>query len=687
MLSSNAMITTRRTSPLDAARGSATRWFRHVASASLGSPLLFAILTAVVAFPHALPALSNPRKAAALSAEDAFLAAREAVRVGQREKLIALSEQFFGHPLEMYGPYWQLLSLKGEAAEAAQADFLRNYDNSYLAERVRIDLARALARRQAWEAFDAERARITSDDADIACYTLLRRHTKGDEAAGREALAFWLAPRELSEGCVTLSETLLRDSRILDRHVWERIRALADAGLPAAARRAAEYLPDSQALDLRQFESAYGQGAAFLKRGIDGRTRAQRELVLIALGRWAKDDPREAAAWWSRNGKKPFNETEHQWGWAQIGYHAARRLLPEADEWFSEVPDIQLPDEYLQWMTRAALRASDWKLVLRAIRDMTPASRRDAAWTYWLARALRETGKPDEARALLESISGEFNFYGQLAAEDLGKPTVIPPVGFKPGKEDIAAAAARPGFRRALALYRMGLRTEANREWIWTIRGMDDKQLLAAATLAQQNDLPDRAINTADRTLVLHDFSLRFLSPHAEQVRPKAKELGLDDAWVYGLMRQESRFITSAKSVVGASGLMQLMPATARWVAKKIGLKDYHHGQVNDLDTNITLGTTYLKIVHDELYNHPVLASAAYNAGPGRPRRWRDVKQMEAAVFAESIPFNETRDYVKKVMSNATYYSALFTGKPQSLKDRLTPIPPRKDSEKPSETP
>ena len=687
MLSSIAMITTRRTSSLDAARSAAARWFRRVASASLGSRLLFALLAAGVAFPHALPALSAPKKAAALSAEDAFLAAREAVRVGQREKLIALSEQFFGHPLEMYGPYWQLLSLKGEAAEAAQADFLRNYDNSYLAERVRIDLARALARRQAWDAFDAERARITSDDADIACYTMLRRHLKGDEAAGREALAIWLAPRELSEGCVTLSEALLRDSRILDRHVWERIRALADAGLPAAARRAAEYLPDNQALDARQFESAYGQAAAFLKRGIDGRTRAQRELVLIALGRWAKDDPREAAAWWSRNSKKPFNETEHQWGWAQIGYHAARRLLPEADEWFSEVPDIQLSDEYLQWMTRAALRASDWKLVLRAIRDMTPATRRDAAWTYWLARALRETGKPDEARALFESIAGEFNFYGQLAAEDLGKPTVIPPVGFKPGKEDIAAAAARPGFRRALALYRMGLRTEANREWIWTIRGMDDKQLLAAATLAQQNDLPDRAINTADRTLVLHDFSLRFLSPHAEQVRPKAKELGLDDAWVYGLMRQESRFITSAKSTVGASGLMQLMPATARWVAKKIGLKDYHHGQVNDLDTNITLGTTYLKIVHDELYNHPVLASAAYNAGPGRPRRWRDVKLMEAAVFAESIPFNETRDYVKKVMSNATYYSALFSGKPQSLKDRLAPIPPRKDTDKASDTP
>ena len=637
-----------------------------------------------------------PKKNEPASPEEAFLAARDAVKAGQREKLIAASERFKGHPLEMYGVYWQNLALRGDAADTANAEFLRQYDKSYLGERVRIELAKSLARRKAWERFDAERPKIGGDDLEISCYTLLSRllkkdEAKKDDAAASEAIALWLTPRELPEGCVTLSEHLLGASRIIDRHVWERVRLLADAGLPVAAKRAAEYLPDSQAIDIRQFETAYTQSDKFLKRGavdqISGRTRAQRELILIALGRWAKDQPRDAAVFWVQHGKKPFNETERQWGWAQIGYQGAKKLIGDSADWFNEAPDIQLSDEYLQWMTRTGLRAGDWKLVARAIKDMTPASQRDAAWVYWKARSLRELGKPDEARPLFESVATEFNFYGQLAAEELGQSTVIPPVGFKPAKADVSAIAETPGFKRALTLYRLGMRTEANREWIWTIRGMDDRQLLAAATLAHQNDLPDRAINTADKTALMHDFNLRFLSPHADQVRPKAKDLGLDDAWVYGLMRQESRFITSAKSVVGASGLMQLMPATARWVAKKVGLKDYHHDQVNDLDTNITLGTNYLKIVHDELYNHPVLASAAYNAGPGRPRRWRDTKPMEAAIFAESIPFNETRDYVKKVMSNATYYAALFTGKPQSLKQRLTMIPPRRGDEKTTETP
>jgi soluble lytic murein transglycosylase len=160
-------------------------------------------------------------------------------------------------------------------------------------------------------------------------------------------------------------------------------------------------------------------------------------------------------------------------------------------------------------------------------------------------------------------------------------------------------------------------------------------------------------------------------------VRPAARNQSLDDAWVYGLMRQESRFITNARSSVGASGLMQLMPATARWVAKKIGLKDFHPGQVNDTETNLLLGTSYMRMVMESLDNHPVLASAGYNAGPGRARKWRADRPLEGAVYAETIPFNETRDYVKKVMSNSIYYSALFDGKSKSLKSLLGVIEPR----------
>jgi soluble lytic murein transglycosylase len=215
------------------------------------------------------------------------------------------------------------------------------------------------------------------------------------------------------------------------------------------------------------------------------------------------------------------------------------------------------------------------------------------------------------------------------------------------------------------------LRTEGVKEWSWSLRGMDDRQLLAAAELAKRHQIWDRAINTADKTKNEHDYSLRYLAPYSQQVRSAAQNQSLDDAWVYGLMRQESRFITSAKSNVGASGLMQLMPATAKWVAKKIGLRNYNHGRVNDMETNVLLGTSYMRLVMENLDNHPVLASAAYNAGPGRAKKWRAELPLEGAIYAETIPFSETRDYVKKVMSNAVFYTTVFTGKPDSLKARL----------------
>ena len=238
-------------------------------------------------------------------------------------------------------------------------------------------------------------------------------------------------------------------------------------------------------------------------------------------------------------------------------------------------------------------------------------------------------------------------------------------------------AMGNPSLQRALTLLRLNQRIEGVREWSWGLRGMNDRELLAAAQMARRADVYDRAIAAADRTREEHDYSLRYLAPFSEQVRPAARSQALDDAWVYGLMRQESRFVTSAKSSAGASGLMQLMPATARWVAKKIGLKNYQHGQVNDVDTNLLLGTSYLRLVLESLDNHPVLASAAYNAGPGRARKWRADGAMEGAIYAETIPFSETRDYVKKVISNAVYYAALFDGRSQSIKSRLGTIGPR----------
>jgi soluble lytic murein transglycosylase len=265
--------------------------------------------------------------------------------------------------------------------------------------------------------------------------------------------------------------------------------------------------------------------------------------------------------------------------------------------------------------------------------------------------------------------------------EETGRRIAAPSTPYKPGAEELRAMSQRIGLRRALELYRLNLRAEANAEWAWAIRGFDDRQLLAAAEIARRHEVYDRAINTAERTVGLHDFDLRYLAPYRDVLKAHTAELALDEAWVYGLIRQESRFITDAQSVAGASGLMQLMPETARWVAKRIGLKNWRWSQVTEVGTNVGLGTYYLRHVLDALDGQPVLASAAYNAGPTRARAWRPEIAMEGAVFAETIPFTETRIYVKNVMANATYYAHSFSQQLQSLKQRLGTVGPRQDGE------
>jgi len=290
-------------------------------------------------------------------------------------------------------------------------------------------------------------------------------------------------------------------------------------------------------------------------------------------------------------------------------------------------------------------------------------------------------GRADGARAYFLRISEQPNFYGLLAAEELGAVAGIPEPFHVASEAEVGAAKRNPGLARALELYRLELRSEATREWVFSIRDMDDAQLLAAAELARRAGIFDRAINTADRTAQRHNYKVRFLAPFKEVFNEYARSFGLEEAWVLGLVRQESRFIVNAKSSVGAKGLMQLMPATARWVAKRNGLRDFSPARVADIPMNIALGTGYLKHVLDDL-GHPVLASAAYNAGPGRARRWRDARPLEGAIYAETIPFNETRDYVKKVMTNTMYYSQLIGGKLVSLKERLGQIPAKSAGER-----
>lgn len=619
--------------------------------------------------------------------DDDFLAAREAFRVGDVVKFERSAKSLSGYPLEPYIAYWRLrLRLEQATPEEVQALLERTKD-APVAVSLRADWLRLLATRQQWEQFDAEYTQAPGEDVELLCYTLQSRWRAGKEEALSYARRLWFSGRDRPDSCTPMFDALAERSQLGPDDVWARIRLALEAGNAGVARRAAEYLPAKEQPEARVLSGIAVNPQAFLEhKNFNLKTRAGRETVMYAAHRLARTAPSQAAQQWAKLGER-FTDAERAYVWGLIAYQGAQRHDPNALAWYAKAAELN--DQQLAWKVRIALRAKSWPDVLAAVDAMSPKEAQEPAWRYWKARAAKAQGRAAEAQALFTALATDFSFYGQLAAEELGDRGKTPAASYKPTRDEVQAMAKVPGFQRALAFYRLNLRFEGNREWSWTIRNFDDKQLLAAAEFAHRSEIYDRAINTADRTRELHDFSMRYLAPYRDVMKGYVSQQQLDEAWVYGLIRQESRFIADVKSSAGAAGLMQLMPATARWVAQKVGLKDFRGGaQTVNVETNLNLGTWYLKHVLDTLDNHPVLASAAYNAGPGRARAWRADEPMDAAIYAESIPFNETRDYVKKVMSNANYYSQQFGQTLLSLKERIGVIVPRsRAAEKPLDEP
>ncbi len=643
-----------------------------------------------------------PRSAAATPApidglsdtDRAFVALRDIARTGDVAHVDAAAAQVPADPLlASYVEYYPLRARVYDAtivSDDAVRAYLARHDGEAIADRLRNDWLLALARRRDVATFEQQLPLfVLGDDPQLSCYVqsfkLQRAGAPADRAGHVRALAESRAllrdARNWNEGCTVLIETLV-DQGLIDRAgLWGLVRQAYEQNVIAAGRRAARWIDKVDLGALDQVAEKPKLWFARHRRGNAAWSGDEREIAQIALMRLAKADP-DSAVDEMRWAAARLAPNDRSYVWSQIGIAAAKRTLAVSLAAFREAeraaPNAEFGDEVRQWQIRSALRADDWATVRRAFEAMSPAAQKEAAWSYWMARADLAGHRDTGARQRLESLADEFSFYGLLAAEELGRPQRLPEPPPAPTRDEIAAVAGNVGIARAMRFYSIGMRFEGNREWNWQLRGMSDRELIAAAAWARNQQVWDRAVNTADRTREQHDFSLRYVTPYRELLRARSRDAGVDEAWVYGLIRQESRFILDARSGVGASGLMQLMPATAGYVARRIGLAGYRPGVVTDLDTNITLGTQYLRFVSDALDGSPLLATAAYNAGPGRPRAWRATlaRRIEGAAFVESIPFTETRDYVKKVLANAVYYQALLGDAPLTLKQRLGYIDP-----------
>ncbi|KPC54022.1 lytic transglycosylase domain-containing protein [Amantichitinum ursilacus] len=598
-------------------------------------------------------------------------ALRDAARSRDVVAIQRMADDARGEPLEMYPRYYLISTQITQISPDDVNAFFERFDGSPLADRLRQEWLRELGKRQDWARYLPEYAKVDGPSVELQCLAAQAQMATSGNANLRALRSAWFTDKGQADSCAPVFEAMFNAGVLNQDDAWARIRLALAANRPAFATQLAPRVGFPAELTGRNLGLAANQPAKVLPK-LSMSSRAGREVALFIVNRTARSDPDRAAALLSELNGLPAADARY--GWQQIAGIAARKQHPQASAWYARGGQDGLDANGRSWSVRAALRADDVRTVLDRINAMPPEQADDSAWVYWKAEALKRLNRPTEAAPLLAKLSAGDDFYALLAREETGPTLEADPAPYRPTEDDVRTVNDRAGVQRALALFEQNWRLEGIREWNAAMRPLTPQQLVAAATLADRKRLYDRSIYAAERAKAWSPLGLKYPTPYRSAVEREARQQGLDPAWVYGLIRQESRFVADIRSPVGATGLMQLMPSTAQWVARKNGQKKLDVSTLTDADTNVAMGAFYLRYITDRLSGQAILATAGYNAGPGRAKAWQEDRALDPVIYIETIPFDETRDYVKKVMTNAQYYGATF-GEQTPFHQRLQPVP------------
>ncbi|MDH3673808.1 MAG: lytic transglycosylase domain-containing protein, partial [Gammaproteobacteria bacterium] len=380
-------------------------------------------------------------------------------------------------------------------------------------------------------------------------------------------------------------------------------------------------------------------------------------------------------AWLKLAQRDELIESDHNYARRQIGLHAAWQHNPVAAQWLDQLPPEASDPLVRQWRLLSTLRSQDWVAAERAIATLSPEELDENKWLYWKARILSKNGDPEAAREIFQELAKSRHYYGFLAADQIDYPYYMGHTALNASADDVHRLENRLSMITARELYHIGEMDTARSQWDWATRNLNEIELRAAAAIAYRWQWHDRAIITVTRAGHRDDLELRFPLLYQELIQTNANVRNLDVASIFGVIRQESAFVVDARSGAGALGLMQLMPQTARLEGRKHELELSSDRELFDPRKNITLGTGYLRTLLDRFGGNLVLATASYNAGPNRVQQWLPQGgTIDADVWVETIPFSETRNFVKNVLAFSAVYDYRLGKKPKRLRERMPPI-------------
>lgn len=608
-----------------------------------------------------------------------FLEARKALQQNQSAHYQQLADRLRDYPLYPYLRYDELRTRFSSATDADIRTFLDEFGDTPLAERLRLSWLNHLARQHQWRRFLAFYPG-NSDSAELQCFYLRATREEPADAAWLDAaVALWRVGKSQPDACDPVFKALTNSPRMTQELVWERIRLAMDNNALSLASYLSRMLPAGERKWVDLWRTAHHRPSTVRGHAaLAADSAPAREILAHAMVRLARNDAQEAYDWWAVLADRyAFDAAVRAEVSRRVALAAAYQRLPQAYLWLAQVPDSARDRAVREWQARSALLQREWPALLAAIDAMPAEERSESEWRYWHGHALAELGDRAAAELTLEPLAGERSYHGFLAADFLGRPYSLGHTPIPAEDADLERLQRQqPAFVRARELRRADLIHDARREWAYAIRTLDPRGLEVAAALAHHWDWHDRAIITAARSGHQDDLAVRFPVLYEREVVKTAKQLDLDPAWIMGVMRQESAFMVDARSPVGALGLMQLMPATGSQMARMLKLPTPSRATLLQADTNIRLGSNYLRHVLDDLGNK-VLATAAYNAGPHRVRRWLPETTLPAALWVDTIPFTETRGYVRGVLAFTTVYDARLERPVTPLHTRMPAIAPK----------
>ncbi len=608
-----------------------------------------------------------------------YLAAERALARGRMSEFRALLSRLEGYPLLGYLRSEELERRLARADDAEVIALLETYAGQPPVEALRSHWLQRLAARRDWQTL-LDHWRTQRDDELRCAHARALFETGRHAAAMSQARDLWLVGHSQPDACDAVFRRWRKDGGLDVELVWRRMTLAISSRDRHLQKYLRKLLPPSvrPLADLHASVRAKPALVAEAKRFMPDGERT-REVRLYGLKRLARHEPEAAAdAWREMQNQHAWSDVERAIATRAIGLGYAQEQMAGGGDWLDAIDDRLADDQVWEWRAIARLREADWARLADVIDRMPPSVRGDEVWIYWRARAAEHLGDRARARSGYERLAGERSFHGFLAADRLGRPYDFGMQRLRFDEDELRTVAAIPGIARARELLALGRELPARREWYAALEGLDDTALQRAARLAQLWGWHPQAIFTVARASHFDDIELRFPLLYTKEVTASALAQDIEPAWLLAVMRQESAFMTDARSPAGALGLMQIMPATGRHIAR--ALKHRYRGSRTLLDppTSIRFGAHYLRTLLDRFGGHPALAIAAYNAGARRAEDWRPLDEnMAADRWIDTVPYRETRRYLQRIF----YYTAIYEKRlglpPTRLSTRLGPVPAR----------